>query len=290
MKHLEKLFAAHHPSKDFLVNNCKHFYCDVLSIAETIQSPDRVTLPYSHAHEEYEFNLPITPVPVLVNEGAVFFGEVGFAYPVQSNHQHGTSFRVSDIAQDHVVIQKEYLDEMMDKKNLTGTLFSGRFEVTRDLKSYIQLFKHEFEKNPVPDNENLLHLAALISSTIIELGIYHVVPQQKETWSYQKGVSEVAAYMNQHFQDNLSIDQLASMCGLTKNYFISAFKRSMGETPYSYLSKLRISKAKILLETTDLSIQEVAAECGFQKANTLTTLFKNNTTMTPSQYRSSLKK
>lgn len=289
MKHLDKLFSAHHPSKDFLANNCKHFYCDVLSIAETIPSPDRVILPYSHAHEEYEFTFPLTPIPVLINEGAVFFGEVGYAYPVQSNHQHGTSFRVSDIAQDRIIIQKEYLEELMAKKHLAGAQFCDRFEVTRDLKSYIQLFKHEFEKNPKPDNENLMHLAALISSTIIELGIYHAVPHHKETWSYQKGITEVATYMNQHFQDNLSIDQLASMCGLTKNYFISAFKRSMGETPYSYLSKLRISKAKILLETTDLSIQEVAADCGFQKANTLTTLFKNNTSMTPSQYRASLK-
>jgi len=284
-----RLVAAHHPKEDFLRKYCEHYYCDSLSVAVLKKSPTVEMVTYEHAHDEYEFLIPLTPIPVLMIDEALYFGEVGYVYPIQSGHEHGIKFKVSDISFDHIVVDKAYMDEMILKKGYEGKTFSSKFEESGELKSYIQLFKNEFAKGKGKDQEKMDYLAALITMTLIDHGLSPTVTSRKESHKYQKGIASVAAYINQHYKEDMDVDLLAEMCGLTKNYFISAFRKAMGETPYSYLCKLRISKAKVLLETTEDPIQSVAVRCGFKKSNTFTTLFKSVTGQTPSEFRKASK-
>ncbi|MGN0467071.1 MAG: helix-turn-helix transcriptional regulator [Lachnospiraceae bacterium] len=287
-KDLKKLFSAHHPDKDFLKKNCNHYYCDMLSIASIIPSADRVTNPFSHSHEEYEFLIPYGPIPMILVEDAVYFGEVGYVYPFESNQEHSTKFRISNVAHDRIVIDKVFFESVLEKKGCLGKEFGLPFECSNELKSYIQLFKDEFDKGDRRDFFKLENLAFLISATIVELEFSYETTFPKDSQQYQKGIFHIASYMNRNYTEELQVEDLANMCKLSKNYFISSFKKVMGETPYSYLTKLRISKAKVLLETTDLPIQEIASSCGFQKSNTFTSLFKSVTSKTPSEYRKSL--
>lgn len=285
---LKNLFMAHHPETDFLEKNCHHYYCDVLSIASIIPSPEYGINPYSHRHDEYEFLIPYGPIPMLINEGAVYFGEAGYIYPIQSGRQHAFKFRVTNIPFDHITINMEFLESIKMRKGYAERQFNDRFECTGELKSYIQFFKSEFDRQDEKDTEKLKCLAHLICSTFIDLEFQNPANgKQNSPLQYQKGILQVASYMNQHYTENLPIETLSGMCGISKNYFISSFKKVIGETPHNYLIKLRISKARILLETTDESIQEIAAHCGFQKANTFSSLFKSITGITPSEYRKS---
>ena len=70
--------------------------------------------------------------------------------------------------------------------------------------------------------------------------------------------------------------------------YTSAFKKAVGETPYNYLLKLRIAKSQLLLENPNYSIKEIALLCGFQKPNTFSSLFRNYTGMTPTEYKQKL--
>ncbi len=47
----------------------------------------------------------------------------------------------------------------------------------------------------------------------------------QEEWEYRQGMTAVALYMNQHYKEKLTIEELAEMAGLSKNYFISSFKK-----------------------------------------------------------------
>lgn len=284
-----KLVAAHHPKEEFLQKYCMHYYCDNLSIAVLKKSPEVELVTYSHVHDAYEFFIPLTPIPVLMIDDALHFGEVGYVYPIQSGHEHGIKFKVSDISYDHIVIDKEYMDAMLKEKGYEGKPFSVKFEENSELKSYIQLFKNEYDKGTARDDVKMDYLAALITMTLIDYGLSPTASNRKESHKYQRGIASVASYINQHYNEDMDVDLLAEMCGLTKNYFISAFRKAMGETPYSYLCKLRISKAKVLLETSEEPIQSIAALCGFKKSNTFTTLFKSVTGQTPSEFRKTSK-
>lgn len=289
MKQPMHLFSAHHADKNFLSRNCDHYYCDVLSIASFIDSAECTSIPYRHRHDAYEFLIPYGPIPLVTLEDNVYFGEVGYVYPVQSGLEHGSKSLVTNIIYDNVTVDRDFLEEIMKQKGYAGKAFEWRFELSKEQKAYIQLFKNEFCNGAACDRDKLLHLAALITTSFIEAefdkeGFFIGKPSQ-----YQQGILQVASYINQHYTEVLNLEDLARMCHLSKTYFISAFKKVIGETPYSYLLRLRISKAKILLETTDYTIKEVATMCGFQRTNTFTSHFRTVTHMTPTEYRENVR-
>ncbi|WP_409344471.1 AraC family transcriptional regulator [Paenibacillus sp. MBLB4367] len=69
------------------------------------------------------------------------------------------------------------------------------------------------------------------------------------------------------------------------DYMTRCLKKYTGMTPLQYVHRLRIGKAKSLLENTSLSVQEIAEQTGFDSANYLIRLFRRTTGMTPGKYR-----
>jgi len=92
-------------------------------------------------------------------------------------------------------------------------------------------------------------------------------------------------YMETNFTKNTPLEELAAMANLTPNYFHRAFKRILGCTPYDYMLKKRLNKAKHLLTTTDLQISEIAELTGYENSYYFSRTFKKNSGKTPSQVR-----
>lgn len=287
---LQSLFSAHHADKNFLIRNCGHYYCEKMSIAAFIDSPECTSLPYQHQHEAYEFLIPYGPIPLVMCEDEVYFGEVGYVYPIPKGQEHGFKALVTNISYDTVVIDADFLEDILRQKGYTGRQLEWRFELTPEQKSYIQLFKDEFKNGRGGNSDKLQHLAALITTSFIDSEFRKHGNNIKRPSQYQQGILQVAAYINQHYTEALKLEDLAAMCHLSKTYFITAFKKVIGESPYSYLLLLRIAKARTLLETTDYTIKEVANLSGFQHTNTFTSHFRTVTHMTPSEYREHIRK
>ncbi len=289
MKKPMHLFSAHHVDKNFLSRNCDHYYCEVLSIAFFHDSPECTSGPYRHKHDAYEFLIPYGPIPLLLREDTVHFGEAGYIHPIQSGKEHGFKSLVTNISYDNIVIDKAFLEEIMQQKQYSGKKFRSSFKLRPEQKAYIRLFKSEFNNGSGCNREKLHHLAALITTSFLESAFSEERNDNVNFLQYQQGILQVAAYINQHYTESLDLDTLAGMCHLSKTYFISAFKKVVGETPYSYLLRLRIAKSKILLETTDYTIKEIANMCGFKRTNTFTSHFRTVTHMTPSEYRENIR-
>lgn len=102
---------------------------------------------------------------------------------------------------------------------------------------------------------------------------------------YNNIITLVLDYIEQHYMEDIMIDDFLEIAHLSKYYFIKTFKKMMGTTPYDYLINYRISKSKILLRTTDKSITTVAYEVGFPSINNFITQFKKNVGTTPSVYK-----
>ena len=103
---LEQLLAAHHPNKSFLEKNSNHYYYERFSLAEIRADQGHVSEPFQHSHDAYEFLIPYGPIPMLMCEGSVFFGEVGYVYPVQSQKVHAFRFRAAGVSYDSIVVEK----------------------------------------------------------------------------------------------------------------------------------------------------------------------------------------
>ena len=97
---------------------------------------------------------------------------------------------------------------------------------------------------------------------------------------------EIVLYLEDHFDKDISLDDLSAYLHKTPEYLCTSFKSITGETIMHYLRRIRIHRAKVLLmETPDTNIREIAALCGFSSASYFGRVFKESTGYTPQGYR-----
>lgn len=83
----------------------------------------------------------------------------------------------------------------------------------------------------------------------------------------------------------VSLDELASACKLSRSHFARAFKMSMGMAPHQWLRLQRVEKAKSLLKNSGLSLLEIALSCGFVDNSHFSRVFTREVAVTPSLFR-----
>ncbi|HWK18663.1 MAG TPA: GlxA family transcriptional regulator [Solirubrobacteraceae bacterium] len=84
---------------------------------------------------------------------------------------------------------------------------------------------------------------------------------------------------------DLSVTALAARAFMSPRNFARVFAREVGVTPGAYVESVRIERARVLLETTALPLEEVAARCGFGTPETLRRSFARRLRVSPSEYR-----
>lgn len=100
-------------------------------------------------------------------------------------------------------------------------------------------------------------------------------------------VYEIRAFLEQHYNESLSLTELAGQYFLNPCYVSHCFTEAVGCSPKKYIMLNRIAKAKELLLTTKTPIQDIGVQCGFSDPNNFIRLFKRETGVTPRQYRES---
>ncbi|WAH38009.1 helix-turn-helix domain-containing protein [Alicyclobacillus dauci] len=98
-------------------------------------------------------------------------------------------------------------------------------------------------------------------------------------------IESVLAYLASHYQEPITMQEVAEKVYLSPSYFSRLFKAEMGTTFTEYLTNFRIKKSKLLLRMTALSMDVVANSTGFSNASYFATTFKRIDGRTPSDYR-----
>ncbi len=101
----------------------------------------------------------------------------------------------------------------------------------------------------------------------------------------QKLIMKTADYIASRCCSDISLPELLKIAGMSRAYYLRLFRQYIGTTPHNYLLSLRITKAKELLEVTDLSIHEIAMETGFSDDASFSTRFSAMAGISPSRYR-----
>jgi transcriptional regulator GlxA family with amidase domain len=86
-------------------------------------------------------------------------------------------------------------------------------------------------------------------------------------------------------QADWGIAELATRLGTSERSLLRHFRQHYGQTPLAHLQHLRVERAKALLETSLLSLDEVVERCGYRDTSSFRRLFKRATSMTPGDYR-----
>lgn len=99
-------------------------------------------------------------------------------------------------------------------------------------------------------------------------------------------LKKAVGYITRHYSEQITLEQLASYCNISKQQLIRYFKHCFGDTPINYINDYKLSRAKeLLFYSPNLLISEIAAELGFNSQYYFTKLFKKRMGETPSEYR-----
>ena len=91
--------------------------------------------------------------------------------------------------------------------------------------------------------------------------------------------------IDQNLFTSLSVNEFATLCGMSISTFQRKFHEVFGQTPAKYIMQERLQKAKELLTNKNLRISEIAYDCGYQSTSTFNRVFKNQFGYSPSHFR-----
>lgn len=137
------------------------------------------------------------------------------------------------------------------------------------------------------DSLEILFLAGLLEFYGIILQKHYYEPNTKKGVGAQKmlRLKAVLEYMEANYRQNITLDELSQVAGMSPKYLCRAFREVFHKTPIDYLIDFRMEKACELLLEGRNSITEVAYLCGFNDSSYFSRCFRQYQNLTPKQYQ-----
>ena len=223
----------------------------------------------------FEIELP------LANGGFSFINDK--KYPISQNRI--ICAKPGQIRHTRQPFQCYFVHLMTDQPNLFEYLSSipDSF-VTNDRQAYQELFEDIIKAYSFPFEGSDLYLAGKLYALIYKL--YKEHKQAQVTLSTEKDfVTQAITYINQHYQENPRLEDIATAVNISPIYFQRMFSEAMGRSPYEYLLSRKLDTAKKLLLTTNSPLSEIAHQSGFSSQSYFGYVFKRELGITPLAYR-----
>lgn len=125
----------------------------------------------------------------------------------------------------------------------------------------------------------------------IRRSVLELVEQYKKAWEsscgrvFRKEVAEAKSFVRAHMKEELSVADIAAMVNMSSSYFSHVFKKEEGVSFVEYVYRVRMERARELLENSDLKVNEIADEVGIFNPNYFSTQFKKSVGQSPLEYR-----
>jgi AraC-like DNA-binding protein len=107
--------------------------------------------------------------------------------------------------------------------------------------------------------------------------------------NYSHAIQKCCDYIELSLDRRIRTVDLASLVGYTEYYLTEKFKKETGKTVSSYIREAKVARARLLLESTNLSVAEISDRLAFNTPNYFIQCFKNIMGVTPSQFRKECK-
>ncbi|MEO0457856.1 MAG: AraC family transcriptional regulator [Cyanobacteria bacterium P01_A01_bin.114] len=193
----------------------------------------------------------------------------------------------------HIMIEPGRLRRVAQE---TGWMNSDRVELRPILKGRDRNIEHLTQLLLLEVNNRefaqKLYIDSLSSALCIHLLRQYCtvkVPSQKGADGLPRAqLNQILDYIRAHLHSDLRLVTLADQIGISRYYFASLFKQSMQITPHQYVNQQRVEKAKQLLRAKQLSLAEIALDCGFSSQSHLTKVFRQYTATTPKAYQTEI--
>ncbi len=135
------------------------------------------------------------------------------------------------------------------------------------------------------DSESAMEISMLLHKAVGEAIQLIDVPVRDSSTSL---IRQSIHYINQHYKENISLEDVSKEINLSTSYFSAIFKEETGLSFTHYINNLRIDAAKKMLMDTDVSLLDISLELGFGSQSYFSSVFKKNVAMSPKQFRTKM--
>ena len=243
------------------------------------------SMPHTHSCSELFF----------VTGGRGVFHLQNLAYPVQRGDlvivnaglEHTeTSNEASPL--EYIVLGVEGLEALSPQPEANGWVAVSLHGLGTDLTPYLHAVVREMELQE-PGFQ-------VICQGLLEVILTLLIRRANFTFSLADGdkkssreCSMVRRYIDTHFKENLSLDQLAALVHVNKYYLVHTFTREYGTSPINYLISRRIHESRRLLESTNHSLSQISHMLGFSSPSYFSQVFRKQAGISPQEYRKAFK-
>ena len=155
--------------------------------------------------------------------------------------------------------------------------------VTLPLSRLQPHFNILFDKLSSETVESRAKTSLAVHALLSELLIAYTQPSSSD----DDPVALASSYIDEHFAESLSVDDLAAIAAISPSHLIRLFKKQLDTTPHDYLLRRRITRAKELLAETTLTSAAIAAQVGFNSESNFSYRFSKMVGQSPRAYRQS---
>jgi len=167
-------------------------------------------------------------------------------------------------------------------REILNMLTDTTIEAGGDTESLLQ--RNVERTHAIQESSDTNQVKEIIFNEAIQLSeIISDIPIQKNALAVKKVVN----YLEKNFAEDVSVEDIAQMAGISKAHLMREFKKSIGQTILQYQTKLRIEASLILL--INHSVSETAYKVGYNNPNYFSTVFKKVTGQSPVEYQDSNK-
>ena len=211
--------------------------------------------------------------PILLKQGDIAFIPASTSYEVYcTDNQPLDHYTINFFA------QKDTFPHWLPTDDMCLLHSSNYILYTKQLQEIVTLWNQRKIGYRMKVRANLLNFLADFLS--------EVLTQKLNPSSYHR-LAPAIKILEVQYTEKITLEQLAASCHMSLSNFRRTFTEAYQQSPISYLTKLRLEKARELL-FLGYSIEETAALTGFTDTNYFIRCFKKNIGMTPGQFRSQL--
>lgn len=185
---------------------------------------------------------------------------------------------------EYIVLGVEGLEALSPQPDASGWAAVSLHGLGTDLTPYLHAVVREMELQEPGFEAVCRGLLEVILTLLIRHAnfTFSVVDGEKKS---SRECSIVRRYIDAHFKENLSLDQLAALAHVNKYYLVHTFTREYGTSPINYLISRRIQESRRLLESTNHSLSQIAHMLGFSSPSYFSQVFRKQVGVSPQEYR-----